>query len=52
MSGRDGSRSTALTVRPAASDDPVGMERVHVDTRKSTYRRIVPDDVYTTLNSR
>ena len=43
MSATRESRSTAVTVRAATPDDLVGMARVHVDTWKSTYRGIVPD---------
>lgn len=34
-----------VTIRDAKPDDATGIARVHVDSWKSTYRGIVPDDV-------
>jgi GNAT superfamily N-acetyltransferase len=44
MSAGEPIPSGTVTVRRAVPDDLLGMARVHVETWKSTYRGIVPDD--------
>jgi ribosomal protein S18 acetylase RimI-like enzyme len=42
--------STAITIRSATLDDVKGIARVHIDTWRSTYRGIVPDDYLDSLS--
>jgi GNAT superfamily N-acetyltransferase len=44
MSARDETRRSAVKIRWATAADLSGMTRVHVDTWKTTYRGIVPDE--------